>query len=138
MHIVGKELLKLIPQRPPMVMIEKLIYSDEKRTQTILTVKHDNIFCSNELFREPGIIENMAQTAAAGVGYFAKINNIKVKTGFIGAIKNLKIHSLPKIGSELKTEVNLMNKIGDVSVISGKVFCKDNLIACCEMKIFLM
>ncbi len=138
MNISGKELLSLIPQSYPMVMIDTLLSSDDKKTKTSLTVSENNIFCLNGKFAEAGIIENMAQTAAARAGYEAKIKKEKVRTGFIGAIKNLKIHFLPDTKSVLQTEITIEYNLGDVSLISGNVFIDQKIVAECEMKIFLI
>ena len=61
-----------IPQKSPVIMIGKLLEVTDTKTVTSLLIKDDNLFCSEGLFREPGLIENMAQTAAAGVGYISK------------------------------------------------------------------
>ena len=55
-----------IPQKPPMVMVDKLIFAEEKKVVTSFLIRRDNIFCSDGVFTEAGLIENMAQTAAAG------------------------------------------------------------------------
>ena len=65
----GEQLLKFIPQRSPMVMIDKLYFSDAEKCVTGLNISEENIFCRDGFFREPGLIENMAQTAAVHAGY---------------------------------------------------------------------
>ena len=130
-------IIDLIPQRPPMVMIDKLVYSDDKKAVTSLFIKKDNIFCENGFFCEPGLIENIAQTAAAGHGIKAKTEKSDISTGYIGAIKKLKIHFLPKVNSTISTEIRMENEILGVKIISGQVRCNSNLAAECEMKIFM-
>ena len=132
------ELLTLIPQSQPMVMIDKLFLSNTEKTITGLTVSEKNIFVVNEKLKEPGIIENMAQTAAAKAGYEAKIENKPVKIGFIGAIKNLEINYLPKVGAELVTEMKSILELDGISVVQTKISERKNIVAQCEMKIFLM
>ncbi len=133
----GEEVLKLIPQRPPIVMVDKLISAVDKKTVSGFTIKEDNIFVENHIFQEPGIIENIAQSAAMGVGYICSINNQKVPLGFIGAIKNLQIFSLPSVNSEILTEIQVDYEVFEATLITGKVFCTNALIAQAEMKIFL-
>jgi hypothetical protein len=65
--------ISLIPQRPPFVMIGSLLYNDEKVTRTTYRVSQQNIFVEHGLFREPGLLENIAQTAAARAGYIAAL-----------------------------------------------------------------
>ncbi|MCF6185245.1 MAG: hydroxymyristoyl-ACP dehydratase [Bacteroidales bacterium] len=133
----GKEIEKILPQSFPMVMIDTLFSSDEEKTVTGLSVKEDNIFISEGKFREPGIIENMAQTAAVRSGYEALKNNTKVRTGYIGSIKNLSIYSLPKVNDTLQTILTPQSDIGDISVVKTEVFSNKEKIAECTMTIIL-
>jgi hypothetical protein len=133
----GEEVLKLIPQRPPIVMVDKLISASDGKTVSGFTIQADNIFVENGIMQEPGIIENVAQSAALGVGYVCSIKNEKVPLGFIGAVKNLKIYGLPAVGAELKTEIQVDYEVFEATLITGKVYSADKLLAQCEMKIFL-
>ncbi len=133
----GKEILKLIPQRPPIVMVDKLISASDGKTVSGFTILAGNIFVENGLMKEPGLIENVAQSAALGVGYMCSVKNEKVPLGFIGAVKNLKIFGLPAVGDELKTEIQVDYEVFEATLITGKVYCGDTLLAQCEMKIFL-
>lgn len=136
--LTGKDLEKLLPQSYPMIMIDTLIISDENKTETLLTVKEKNIFVSEGKFKEPGIIENMAQTAAARAGYEAFFNNSKVKTGFIGSIKNLNIFTLPKVNKTLQTILTPVTDIGNISVVKTKIKINEKKIAECTMTIILL
>lgn len=132
-----ENIISFIPQRHPFVMVDKIICSEESITRSSFLVKEGNIFVENGVLREPGLVENIAQTAAARAGYSAMKENAPVKLGYIGAIRNLVISGLPKIDQELITEITLEKQIFDVSVISGKITCNDNILAECEMKIFI-
>ena len=131
------EITKYIPQRPPMVMIDEILVSDENKTQTQFTVKADNIFIENGNFATPGLIENMAQTAAARAGHYFVTNNEPVKLGFIGGIKKLKIEENPPIGAVLKTEIIELGNIMGISSIKATVNFEEREIASCELKIFI-
>ena len=131
-------IIQFIPQKKPMVMVEKLILADEKKTITSLTILPENIFCENGIFREPGLIENMAQTAAAGTGYRSVSMHKDPPAGFIGGIRNLVINSLPKAGQVIRTEIIVEHEIFYALVVNGKVYLEGQVIASCEMKIFQM
>ena len=135
--ILEEDILPLIPQRPPFVMISKLLSSDDSSTRTSLLVTEENIFVEKGLFREPGLMENIAQTAAARAGYIARLNNLPVQVGYIGAVKNLEIAALPRTGDELITEITIKDQVFDVTIITGKVWCGETMVAQCEMKIFI-
>jgi len=136
--IKGKELHSLLPQSTPMLMIDTLVSSDQEKTITKLTITEENIFCINGKFREPGLIENMAQTAAARSGFEAKENKEDVRTGYIGSIKNIKINFLPKVSQILTTEIIQKTEIGNISVIKASISCQGQIIAECEMTIILL
>ena len=127
----------LIPQRPPFVMIDKLLSFSENTTTTGFSIKEDNIFVENSLFKEPGLIENIAQTAAARAGYVSQTENKPVLVGYSGAISSLQVFLLPKTGDELITEITIENQIFDVTLISGKITCNGQPVAQCKMKIFI-
>ena len=136
----GIEVYTFLPQRPPMVMIDTFISCCDKTTNTSLTILPENVFVKNGFLAEPGIIENIAQTAAAGLGFsiLQNANGKDVPVGVIGGIKDLKIYFLPKTGEELKTEVTIIFEVLNASVLKGKVFAGDRMVADCEMKIFLI
>ncbi|CAN5364529.1 hypothetical protein BH09BAC1_BH09BAC1_17260 [soil metagenome] len=125
-----------IPQRPPMVMIGQLVKSTPEATTTSLVIGVDNILVYNGLFTEAGLVENIAQTAAFHAGYNRDISK-PVQLGFIGALKDLKIHTLPKVHDEIETTVIILHQIMGATVIGGTILHKGELIAECEMKIFL-
>jgi hypothetical protein len=118
-------------------MIDALLYSDEKVTRTCFQVRQENIFVVNGFFREAGLLENIAQTAAAGVGYMIQKEKKPAPMGYIGAVKNFEVFELPGINEELETEITVTNQIFDITVITGTVICNQKIIAQCEMKIFI-
>jgi predicted hotdog family 3-hydroxylacyl-ACP dehydratase len=134
----GEEFENLIPQKKPFVMVGQLINCDEKYIHTGFTPSEKNIFSENGFFTEPGLIENMAQSAAAGTGYFFKSQSKPVPVGFIGAIKDFKLVRLPKVNDKLETEINVVAEVMNASVIKAKVSCNGEELASCEMKIFLL
>lgn len=132
-----EKIQSLIPQRPPFVMIDKLLSFTETTTTTGFSIKADNIFVEDGLLKEPGLVENIAQTAAARAGYVSQTENKPVLVGYIGAINNLQVFLLPKTGDELITEITIENQIFDVTLISGKITCNGQPVAQCKMKIFI-
>lgn len=127
----------LIPQRPPFVMVDKVLAYSETGFITSLTITEENIFSANNFFNEPGLVENIAQTAAARAGYVSMAENKPVQVGYIGAVNNLQVFKRPRIGDELITEITIENQIFDITLISGKITCDNETIAQCKMKIFI-
>lgn len=130
-------ILNYIPQRPPMVLISRIYKCDEASVITGFDIVDEHILTQNGALTESGIVENMAQTAASMAGYEAVVTKSQPRVGFIANIKNLVIHHLPKSGNEILTEVSTKTQVMNVSIIEAKSFCNNELVATCEMKIFL-
>lgn len=130
-------ILELIPQRPPMVMVDSIISSNDEFTKSSFFVNNNSIFFENGKLNEAGLIENIAQTAACGMGFRNKHNNEKIRIGFVGAIKNLIINFLPIEGEEIVTTVQIVSEVLNALIIFGKVEQNDEIAIECEMKIFL-
>ena len=119
------------------VMVSRLVEHNENLTVSSLVLSEKNFFCQDGFFHEPGLLENMAQTAALRSGYEAFLKNEKPKIGFIGSLKNISIHELPKDFDELTTKVTVLNELLQAMIIKAEVFVKEKLMAEGEMTIFL-
>ena len=125
---------KLIPQREPMIMVDTLLYYNKTKVIGGLTIKNSNMFVQDGAFSEPGIIEHMAQTVALHTGYSFYINNLVAPEGYIGAIKSVTITKLPKVNDKLETEVEILQKIFEVTLVKGKTRLNNEVIMIANMK----
>jgi predicted hotdog family 3-hydroxylacyl-ACP dehydratase len=130
------DILQYIPQRNPIVMVHNLLEASDTRAVTQLAIDPTNLFVSAGQFMEPGLVENIAQTAAVHVGYQCSKKNIPIPIGYIAAVKNLKIAGLPKENTTITTSVEIVNKVLDITVVQGKVEQNGTVLASCEMRIF--
>ncbi|MBA3830040.1 MAG: 3-hydroxyacyl-ACP dehydratase [Taibaiella sp.] len=130
------DIFSLIPQRPPFVMIDELIHVDEDSSQTKFTIREGHLFVDNGLFTEPGLIENIAQTAAAGTVYNKQLDGKAAPVGYIAAIKDLIINELPRVGDTITTETRHLNRVMHAFVVQGKIMLDGRQIASCEFRIF--
>ena len=131
------EVLDLIPQRHPMVMVDRLIECEEKYALSGLKIKADNIFCVGGTFSEPGVIEHIAQTAALQNGYLAQQNREPVKVGFIGAVKKFKLNRLPSAQEVLQTRIENTHSFENISIVRATVQVNQEIIAETELSIFI-
>ena len=86
---------------------------------------------------EGGLVENIAQTAAARAGYQAKMEGKPVPLGYIGSVQDLKVNTLPEAGADLKTIIRVERQIFQVTQVRGIVYCGNEIIAECQLKIFI-
>lgn len=132
-----EEITQYIPQKHPIVMIDTLESCEGNVTKTKFKIEADNLFVKDNVMHEPGVVENIAQTAAAKAGYEVKKLGKEPLLGFIGAIKDLVISDLPKVGETLETTVTIKTEVMGVTIIEGVSECAGRKIASCEMKIFI-
>jgi predicted hotdog family 3-hydroxylacyl-ACP dehydratase len=135
MKLPTEDILSLIPQKQPFVMVDKLIYTDDSTTRSSFNIRADNIFTRDNVLQEAGLLENIAQTAALRAGYIAQAGNTKVALGYIGAVKNLEIFFLPKVNNNIVTEIFIETKVMGITVLTGKVWQNEALLAQCEMRV---
>jgi len=128
---------EIIPQKEPFVFVDKVIDFSKTEISTTFEIKYDNVFVENNKLQEAGLIENVAQTAAALEGCNAKLNNTIVKIGFIGSVKKLEVNRAPKVGEILVTKLKIITNAIGVNVAEGEVCCNKELLAKCIINIFL-
>lgn len=133
--ISGTAICDYIPQRPPIVMIDKFFGLTSDASQSGLTISPDNLFCCDGKFQDGGIVEHIAQSGAMHIGFEFISRGEKVPLGFIGSINKLKINRLPSIGEELRTSICIEAKVGEISLIKATVSVGDEVIAEGKMKV---
>lgn len=138
MNLNEIDIHELLPQQEPFVMIGKLTQFDMEKTVTKTVIAEDNIFTENGVFTASGVIENIAQTCAARIGYVNKyILKKGIQLGFIGAIRNLQLHRCPIVGETIKTTILTIEEIFGMTLVKATVCVGDEVIAESEMKIAL-
>lgn len=129
----------LLPQQPPMLLVDRLLSADERSATTALLVSQDNIFVSDGRLNAYALIEVMAQTCAAQIGYMDKgvseYNSLRI--GYIGAVKKMQVESAPRVGDTLITRVEILEEVMDMKLVAAESFVGDKRIAVAEMKVAL-
>ncbi len=135
--------MELLPQRPPIVMVDVLWRADESSAETGLTVAADNIFVEDGRLRESGVIEHVAQSAATFNGYGFRLRGIAPTLGYIAEIKRFRVDVLPAVGSRLRTEISILGGDGGVLLVNAVAHCgkadggEEIEIASGQMKLFI-
>lgn len=132
------DILTLLPQRPPFVMIDHLTHFDEVVTTTDFEVREDNLFMENGILNPCALVENIAQTCAARMGYINQyIYQESVKLGFIGSIKNLTVLRPARLGEILSTKIEVLEEIMQMTLVEATVKVGAETIVTAKMKIAL-
>ena len=127
---------EVLPQQEPFVMISRIVQLDAVRTTCETDIRPDNIFVEDGYFSASGLIENIAQTCAARIGFVNKfILKKDVQIGYIGAIRNLDIFDLPKVGQQITTVVDIREEVFGMTLASATVKQGEQTFVTTEMKI---
>ena len=81
-------------------------------------------------------MENIAQTCAARIGYVNKyILRKGIQVGLIGAVRNMEIRRLPRVGEIITTRVEVKEEIFGMTLAEAVVESGGDVLAATEMKI---
>ena len=127
---------ELLPQQEPFVMVGQLVHFDMTRTVTETTIGSENMFVENGQMTASGLIENIAQTCAARIGYVNKyILKKGIQIGFIGAIRNLEVKAIPAVGDTIRTTVDVVEEVFGMILANASIECNGVTMVTTEMKI---
>lgn len=134
-YVLPSDIQEILPQQKPFVMVDTLLHFDMTKTVTSFEIKSDNLFVSGDRFSSSGIIENMAQTCSARIGYINKyILKKKIGAGVVGAVKNLEIYHSPHVGDVVTTEIEVKEEVFGMILVVARTYINETLIAEGEMK----
>ena len=131
-------LRELIPQRPPFVMINRVLSCNPVVTITELEVREENVFVVDGRFTAEGLMENIAQTCAARMGYINLSQGEKVKIGVIGAVSGYEVFRTPKVGERIVTTIEVEEELFQITLVNAVIHCGEEVLARAKMKIALM
>ena len=126
---------EILPQREPFVIVDRLVHYDERETVTAFTVPVEHLLVADGYLTAPGILENMAQSSAARIGYLCKfILHVPVRVGYIGAIRKFRVYRLPAVGETLTTTILFREDVFGISLVDAVVRVGEDLIAEASLK----
>ena len=99
--ITGQNLIDLIPQKPPFVLVSSLLAVSDNHSVTTFSFDNNHVLCNNGKLTTAGLMENIAQTAAAKMGYECDLLGKKIPIGFIGDVRDFTFTQLPVVGEEM-------------------------------------
>ena len=140
MNLADIDILTLIPQRPPFVFVDKLLSCDEKDAVTSFEVPADCLLCDDGMLQPHGLLENIAQSCAARIGYLSLQKNGGISIGVIGSVSDFEVHgSALRPVKRLETHITVEEEVFNFTLISAKVVNQQgDLLATAKMKIALL
>lgn len=133
----GDEIKTFIPQREPMLMVDALYQCDGTSVETGLTIAADNLFVDGKLFSESGMIEHIAQSAAAFAGYNDWINKRPIVLGYIAEIKKFALKTPAHAGDSLRSKLSVQSQAMNITLMNAVTTINGVEAATCKIKIFM-
>ena len=126
----GVDIMEVIPQRRPFVMVDALEHFDITGVRTSFSVRDDNILLEGNSLDPSGILENIAQSCAVRIGFISKyILHKGVDIGYICAIRDMNILRCPLVGETLTTTVKVKDEIMGMTIIDAEVHSGEGPVA---------
>lgn len=127
---------ELLPQQPPFVMVDKLTEYETGSAETLFEIREDNVMVKDGILTTSGLMENVAQTSAARIGYYYKyILRQPVKVGYIGAVRGMKVMRFPAVGETIRTRISVIAEaFGMVAFAASIIDATGTEIARADMK----
>lgn len=135
--IIGvKEIMKIIPHRQPMLLVDRVeIVEEDKKAIGFKGVTYNEPYFSGHFPQEPVmpgvlIMEAMAQTTAV---LLLNKEEMRGKVGYYAGINKAKFRKKVVPGSMLRMEVEVIRQRGPLAVAYGKAYTDEGLAAEGEM-----
>ena len=114
------DIRKFLPHRAPMLMVDELVTLDVRYASCRFHVTDSCLFVKDGELSGAGLIEHAAQTSTAVVGrrFFPEAKAGVPVLGFISAVKNIEIGTLPRARQTIITRTTLVTHVpnGPVSL----------------------
>lgn len=133
------DILRLIPQRDPILMVDVLLRAEAHAVTTRLDIRPDNLFLDEEgRMEESGLIEHIAQSASVLAGHEALLQGAKEPpVGYLGEVKSFCCLRRPQAGDTLITTIRQEATADRIRLLHGEVCCEGEIVATTQLKICL-
>lgn len=135
--IIGvKEIMKIIPHRQPMLLVDRVeIVEEDKKAVGFKSVTYNEPYFAGHFPQEPVmpgvlIMEAMAQTTAV---LLLNKEEMRGKVGYYAGINKAKFRKKVVPGSMLRMEVEVIRQRGPLAVAYGKAYTDEGIAAEGEM-----
>jgi predicted hotdog family 3-hydroxylacyl-ACP dehydratase len=126
----------VLPQQEPFVMVGSLVHFALDSSTTETRVAEDNLFVEDGCFSAFGMMENIAQTCAARIGFYNKYILLRpVEIGYIGAVREFEVFGLAEAGSVITTTVDVEEEIFGMTLARATVRCGEKVLATARIKL---
>ena len=122
----------MIPHRPPILCIDRVL-----AVSTESAVAECHVNPTQTALWEPALIEGFAQTAAVVNGSQQRPTPGATQKGMLVGVRDLQILRLPRGGETIRYEVQLVKKLGALTLFQGRATIEGEEIARGSLKFYV-
>jgi len=128
----------LIPHRPPMLWIDALTDCTDTTATATTRFTSGHFAVTNGEVSEAALIECVAQTVAAALGYRMQAGGQTgtANNGMLAAVSNFKILARPPLDQTLTIEVRELRRLGPMLMVASTISCAGQTIATGELSLY--
>lgn len=131
------DITRIIPHRPPMVMIDNYTRLSDIRGRAEKMFSGKDYGCEDGYVLQAVLVECLAQTVAAHHGYSRlKIRDESPAMGMLVTIDSFDFFCSVPEDETITINVHKTDEIGSFHLIQGEIFCREKIMAQGRIKIF--
>jgi radical SAM protein with 4Fe4S-binding SPASM domain len=128
---------RLIPHKPPMLVVDRILEIKERASLSEMTVRKDMIFVGEDGKLDDASYPEIISQALAAMEGFRRIGSSNpLREGFLLGIKKLEVLGSARVGDTLRITIFKVAKLGDFGIVRGEVWNGEVLIAQGEIKVW--
>lgn len=129
---------ELIPHRPPMRLVERLLEVDGKNGVVEARIGSAALLIDAEgMLEELALVEIMAQSYATLKGYIDRRDQLPVRQGFLVGIKKMVCYASVQADDLLQVHIRTIAELEDFAVAEGEIRRGDEVIAAGDVKVWI-
>lgn len=134
---MDRDLVKILPHRPPMVMIDTLVRCDTQSAVALQTFNEGDYGVSGDSVLEPALIECLAQTVAAMYGSLALASGLSPGMGMLVGVSDFRLYGPARLGLALELVTEVTKRLGPFCLVAGTITQGEALIARGNLKFYV-
>ena len=128
----------LLPHRPPMLMVDRLLAFDGSEGTVESILKPGNPFLDNDGFLyPPAMVELVAQSFAAVKGFADRRAGKAAGMGFLVGVKRFAFFHQAGLGERLLIRINQTGETEEFGLAEGRISCGETLLAEGSVMVFV-
>lgn len=134
---MSDDLAKLVPHKPPMLMIDRLITHGAERIVAEHTIRDGRPFVDGGTLDTSALIEIVAQSIAVGDAKYARSKGNRVERGYLTGVTGLTLHRNVHVGETLTINADCLRRMDGQGLFDASVTVEDEIIAEGRFKLFV-